>query len=161
MPQTLWWDVAPRLLSPKSVLSQQVAVLSCEIPFFLRVFWFKAQLKQTEANPLSSQQLQAGYQLRVIMMSHSSGACVWTSNMTLVCSGHLFSGTRGETQRAESRARTFGDKESACFGEFLYDSPARLSPPAQVKVVSGQAGSRSRATRFSEFFQEPSRAICT
>lgn len=118
VPQTLWWDVAPLLLSPKSVLSQQVAVLSCEIPFFLRVFWFKAQLKQTEANPLSSQQLQAGYQLRVIMMSHSSGVCVWTSNMTLVCSGHLFCGTQGETQPAESRTRTFGDKESACFGEF-------------------------------------------
>lgn len=52
------------------------------------------------------------------MMSHSSGVCVWTSNMTLVCSGHLFCGTQGETQRAESRTRTFGDKESACFGEF-------------------------------------------
>lgn len=64
----LWWEAVP----PNSVLSQQVGPFMWD-PFLFRVFWFKEQQKQTEANPLSSQQLLAGYQLGVIMMSHSSG----------------------------------------------------------------------------------------
>lgn len=129
------------LLSPKSVLSQQVAVLSCEIPFFLRVFWFKAQLKQTEANPLSSQQLPAGYQLRVIMMSHSSGVCADIKYDFGLLRPPVFSDA-GKTQHAESRVRQLAIRNRRVLGEFLYDSPARLSPPVQVKVVSSQAGYR-------------------
>lgn len=58
--------------APNSVLSQQVCPFMWD-PFLFSVFQFKEQQKQTEANPLSSQQPLAGYQLRVIMMSHSSG----------------------------------------------------------------------------------------
>lgn len=58
--------------APNSVLSQQVCPFMSD-PFLFSVFQFKEQQKQTEANPLSSQQPLAGYQLRVIMMSHSSG----------------------------------------------------------------------------------------
>lgn len=64
-----------RCSTPNSVLSQQVAPFMSD-PFLFGVFWFKEQQKQTEADPFFSQQLLAfcrGYQLRVIVMSHSSG----------------------------------------------------------------------------------------
>lgn len=69
-----WLDLFDERQAPPILCFLSECVLSCAILFLLNVFQFKEQQKQTEANPLSSQQPLAGYQLRVIVMSHSSGA---------------------------------------------------------------------------------------
>lgn len=55
------------------MLSQQVGPFMWGLFFCSAFFWFKEQEKQTESNPLSSQPRLDAYQLRVIMMSLSSG----------------------------------------------------------------------------------------